>query len=95
MKTIIELNKERLMIRKTNPSHATVINLLIDGVTKRAKKENRDIIVNRMEQEIHKEIKKPEVLGSDLTSKEAIELKKYIDARLSNIENRIVDNEGF
>ena len=34
---VSELNKERLTIRKTNPVRATVLNLLVDGVTKISK----------------------------------------------------------
>ena len=40
---ISELNKERLTIRKTNPVRATVLNLLVDGVSKLAKQENREV----------------------------------------------------
>jgi len=40
---ISELNKERLTIRKTDPVRATVLNLLVDGVTKLAKQENREV----------------------------------------------------
>lgn len=43
MKTIAELNKERLLCRKENPVRATVLTLLIDGATKLAKNENRQV----------------------------------------------------
>lgn len=60
---ISELNKERLTIRKTNPVRATVLNLLVDGVTKLAKQENREVedkdfytIATRSVKEIEKDI---------------------------------------
>jgi uncharacterized protein YqeY len=60
---ISELNKERLTIRKTNPIRATVLNLLVDGVTKLAKQENREVedkdfytIATRSVKEIEKDI---------------------------------------
>jgi len=60
---ISELNKERLTIRKTDPVRATVLNLLVDGVTKLAKQENREVedkdfytIAIRSVKEIEKDI---------------------------------------
>ncbi|MCK9293435.1 GatB/YqeY domain-containing protein [archaeon] len=60
---ISELNKERLTIRKTDPVRATVLNLLVDGVTKLAKQENREVedkdfytIATRSVKEIEKDI---------------------------------------
>lgn len=60
---ISELNKERLTIRKTNPVRATVLNLLVDGVSKLAKQENREVedkdfytIAIRSVKEIEKDI---------------------------------------
>jgi len=60
---ISELNKERLIIRKTNPVRATVLNLLVDGVSKLAKQENREVedkdfytIAIRSVKEIEKDI---------------------------------------
>jgi len=43
MKTITELNRERLIIRKSNPVRSTILGLLIDGATKLAKEENRQV----------------------------------------------------
>jgi len=43
MKTIAELNKERLTIRTTNPVRAKALMMLIDGATKKAKSENREV----------------------------------------------------
>ena len=60
---ISELNKERLTIRKTDPVRATVLNLLVDGVIKLAKQENREVedkdfytIATRSVKEIEKDI---------------------------------------
>lgn len=60
---ISELNKERLTIRKTNPIRATVLNLLVDGATKLAKQENREVedkdfymVATRSVKEIEKDI---------------------------------------
>lgn len=60
---ISELNKERLIIRKTDPVRATVLNLLVDEVTKLAKQENREVedkdfytIATRSVKEIEKDI---------------------------------------
>ena len=43
MKTIAELNKERLVIRKSDPRRSTILGLLIDGASKIAKEENRSV----------------------------------------------------
>jgi len=43
MKTITELNKERLLIRKSDALRSTVIGLLIDGASKKAKTQNREV----------------------------------------------------
>ena len=60
---VSELNKERLTIRKTDPVRATVLNLLVDGVTKLAKQENREVedkdfytVATRSVKEIEKDI---------------------------------------
>lgn len=74
---ISELNKERLTIRKTDPVRATVLNLLVDGVTKLAKQENREVddkdfytIATRSVKEIEKDIELMKSKNSDYTALE-------------------------
>ena len=69
MKTIQELNKERLTIRKENPQRYSVLSLLIDGASKIAKEENRSVeekdlylVAQRSVKEIDKDI---ELTNSD------------------------------
>lgn len=63
MKTIQELNKERLLVRKENPQRYSVLSLLIDGASKIAKEENRSVeekdlflVAQRSVKEIDKDI---------------------------------------
>lgn len=63
MQSIQELNKQRLTIRKTDPLRASVLGLLIDGATKIAKEQNRQVeekdlflVAQRSVKEIEKDI---------------------------------------
>ena len=49
MKTIAELNKERILIRKTNPDRARVLGALVDRAAKAAKNQNREATVEDLQ----------------------------------------------
>ena len=82
MKTIAELNKERLLVRKDNPLRYSVLSLLIDGATKIAKEENRGVeekdlflTAQRSVKEIDKDI---ELMDSNTNFCKTLEAEKEI-----------------
>lgn len=95
MKTLAELNKERLIIRKTDPLRASILGLLIDGATKIAKEQNRqveekDIFATalRSAKEVEKDIQllKEKKMSTDDMEKELEIWKEFLPKLLTNGE---------
>lgn len=85
--TLEALKKQKLSLRKTNPTVATVAEMVIDGATKLAKAEQREVTVDDLEKIISKSIKQTSDTIALIESKEgnASRYKEELNVLLSYV----------
>lgn len=101
MNTLKELNKEKLLIRATDPERASAIGMIIDGAQKIAKPELREVSVDDLVNSVKKLIKETEKAADLIDSKggdsskwrqELIVYKKFLPTQKSESQTREIIN---